>query len=1055
MSSILSDRTRNAARLVLCASISVWLWGQNTGSLFGTVTDSSGAAISAANVTATHVQTGTVRITVANQNGDWSLPLLPVGTFRVRVSMDGFKEGVLSDILLQVSENRRVDIALEIGAVTERVEIQAQAAQVETRTGTIAEVIDSKRIAELPLNGRNPVQLVLLVPGVGRRGPRDQQQNETVSVNGSAQRGNNFALDGGDNHDPFFNTPAPFPNPDALQEFSIETNGYGADRGRNAGIFVSAVTKSGTNQVHGTAFWYLRNDALNARDFFAVTVPPFKRNQFGGTIGGPIVKDRTFFFASYQGTEERSAPGVTTALVPDQAMRGGDFSQLNRVIRDPDGGVFPGGVIPANRLYAPANKFLDTFIPLPNLPGNLLSFASKERVSDRQLVTKVDHQLTGAHRLSFRFLWNDNATQQAVGTIPDLLASIPYKNWNGTASDTWIVSPTIVNTFTFTIQNIERDQQAITPGNVGWKDFGTGIVRAHREDTVAATDTQVIGYWNAFTRHPLYQQRYFYHLRNETAATLGSHFLKFGGEWRYNNVDRRERFRGDPNIIFRGQITGDAMADFMLGRPDAINQNSGNEFFPVGSEISLFLQDDWKVNRRLTVNLGLRWEPFIPPPDRRGTGGMFRPGEQSTFFPRAPLGLVYWGRDAVVPDKYGVGNIWNNWSPRLGFAWDPTGSGKTSIRGAWGYFYAVRALQQTLGNAGPGFVLATNMNPVPGGMADPYRTVGGNPYPFTAPETDQERQTFEFIRPVSVAGFGSGFRNGIVQQWNVNVQRQVGQAWVFTAAYVANAGQYLESTNEANPGVFGQPGNLQQRRLYPAFASIGQATSEAESSFHSLQLTANRRFAKGLTLLGSYTWGKNLDTSATPQDGKSFAWEKALSANNIAHRFVASFIWEIPRFQVAPAWGLLINGWEVNGIISAETGLPFNVLSGRDNSGTGINNDRPSLVGNPRLDSGRSKAEKILKYFEPSAFQQNAAGTFGNAGRNILVGPGFSSVDLGIVKTFRVTETHRVRFRTESFNTLNRTNLDNPNGNLLSPQVGRITSAGSPRVFQFALRYEF
>jgi hypothetical protein len=1044
-----------ACRFAIAALLAGALPAQNTGSLFGTVTDSSGAAIAGAGVSATHVQTGLVRSTTANQNGDWNLASLPVGTFQVRITSQGFKEGILSDVLLQVSENRRVDFALEVGSVSERVEVQAQAAQVETRTGTIAEVIDSKRIAELPLNGRNPVQLQLLVPGVGRRGPRDQQQNETVSVNGSAQRGNNYALDGGDNHDPFFNTPAPFPNPDALQEFSIETNGYGADRGRNAGIFVSAVTKSGSNQIHGTAFWYLRNDKLNARDFFAVTVPPFKRNQFGGTVGGPIRRDQTFFFVSYQGTEERSAPGVTTALVPDRAMRGGDFSQLNRVIRDPSGGVFPGGVIPVSRLYAPANKFLDTFIPLPNLPGNLLSFASKERVSDKQFVTKVDHQLTAAHRLSFRLLWNDNDSQQAVGTIPDLLASIPYKNWNGTASDSWIVSPTVVNTLTFTIQNIERDQQAITPGNVGWRDFGTGIVRAHREDTVAATDTNVIGYWYAFTRHPLYQQRYFYHVRNETAATVASHFLKFGGEWRYNILDRRERFRGDPGIVFRGQITGDAMADFMLGRPDSIAQNSGNEFFPVGHEVSLFFQDDWKVNRRLTLNLGLRWEPFIPPPDRRGTGAMFRPGEQSTFFPRAPLGLVYWGRDAVVPEKYGVGNIWNNWSPRLGFAFDPTGSGKTSIRGAYGLFYAVRALQQTLGNAGPGYVLATNINPVPGGMADPYQTVGGNPYPFTPPETEQERRSFEFIRPVSVAGFGPDFRNGIVQQWNLNIQRQVGSDWIFTAAYVANAGRYLESTTEANPGVFGRPGNLQQRRVYPVFASIGQATSEADSTFHSMQLTANRRFAKGLTLLASYTWGKNLDTSATPQDGRDFRREKALSANNIAHRFVASFIWEIPRARVNPALGLLINGWELNGIISAESGLPFNVVSGRDNSGTGVNADRPDLIGNPYLDTGRPKAERILKYFDPAAFAQNAPGTFGNAGRNLIVGPGASSVDLGIVKTFRIKEQHRVRFRAESFNTMNRTNLDNPNGNLLSPQVGRITSAGSPRVFQFALRYEF
>jgi hypothetical protein len=878
---------------VLCATT---LWPQSTGSIFGTVTDSSGAAIAGATITATHTQTGTVRVTSAGQDGGFAIAQLPVGTFQVRATHEGFKEAVYNNLLLQVSENRRVEFAMELGSVSERIEVQAQTVQVETRTGTISEVIDSRRIADLPLNGRNAIQLQFLVPGAGRRAARDQQQNETVSVNGSAQRGNNYALDGGDNHDPFFNTPAPFPNPDALQEFSIETNGYGADRGRNAGIFVSAVTKSGTNQFHGAAFWYLRNEKLNARDFFAVTVPPFKRNQFGGTIGGPVRRDKLFFFASYQGTEERSAPGVTTALVPTEAMRRGDFSAVHRVIRDPNGVPFPGNVIPEGLLYRPALRFLDAFVPLPNLPNGLLSFASAETISDKQLVSKVDHQVAAAHRLSLRFLWNDNATKQAVGTLPNMLASIPYSNWNGTASHSWILNPTIVNNFTFTVQNIERDQRPITPGDVGWKDFGSGIVRAHVEDFGTATDTNVIGYWRGFTRHPLYQQRYFYHARNETAATAGAHFLKFGGEWRLNIVDRRERFQGDPAIVFRGQITGDAMADFMLGRPDSINQNSGNEFFPKGHEISLFLQDDWKISRRLTLNLGLRWEPFIPPPDQRGTGAMFRPGQQSTFFPRAPLGLVYWGKDAAVPEKYGIGNLWNNWSPRLGFAWDPSGAGKTSIRGAYGLFYAVRALQQTFGAAGPGYVLATNMNPVPGGMADPYRSIGGNPYPFTPPQTDDERRLFEFIRPVSVAGFGPEFRNGLVQQWNLNMQRQIGSAWVVSAGYVASSGRNLETVSQVNPGVFGRTGNLQQRRLYPDFAAIGQQTSEGQSSFHSLQLTANRRLLHGLTVMSSYTWAKNLDSTATPQDGLDFRREKALSDNHIAHRFVASFIWEMPRF---------------------------------------------------------------------------------------------------------------------------------------------------------------
>ena len=1030
------------------------VFAQNTATIVGTIFDSTKASISGASVTATNVETGIARTATADAKGDFLFVQLPVGTYIVKTTAAGFKESIQTGVLLQVNENRRVDFSLQLGQVTDRIEVQAQAAQVETRSGVIGEVIDSKRIAELPLNGRNAISLQLLVPGVGRRGGRDQQQNETISVNGSAFRGNNYALDGGDNHDPFFNTPAPFPNPDALQEFSIETNGYGADKGRNAGVFVSAVTKSGTNAFHGTAFEYLRNEKLNARDFFAVDVPPFKRNQYGGTIGGRIIRDRTFFFASYQGTRERSAPGTTSAIVPTPAMRRGDFSALGRAIRDPSGGNFPGGVIPASRVYQPAIKFLDTFVPLPNRENGQLSSISAQSNDDEQIVGKVDHQLNAAHRLSFRLLWNDNTTKQAVGTIPNLLANIPYKNWNGTASDTWIMSPRAVNALTVTVQNIERNQSAITPGNVGWRDFGTGIVRAHREDTVAATDTNVIGYWQAFTRHPLYQQRYFYHVRNDTSITLGGHLIKLGGEWRYDEVDRRERFQGDPAIAFRGQITGDAMADFMVGRPDSINQNSGAESYPMGKELSAFVNDDWKMNRRLTINLGLRWDPFLPPPDRRGTGAMYVPGAQSQYFPRAPLGLVYWGQDAAVPKKYGFGNLWNNWSPRIGFAWDPTGSGKSSVRGGYGVFYGARSLQN-LGGGGPGFVQATNMNPVPGGMANPYQSIGGNPYPFDPPSTSAERAALQFVRPVAPGGWDLAFRNALIQQWNFSAQRQIAQSWIVSAAYVASKGNRVETTRQVNPGIFGRPGNLQQRRVNPEFAGIGLSSSEGNYTYHSMQLSVNRRLSAGLTVMASYTWARNIDNLSTPQDGADFRRDKAISDNNIDHRFVGSFVWALPRFRTKNALRFLLDGWDVNGIVSLESGLWFNPVSGRDNSGTGNNQDRPDLIGNPRLETSRPRGEQVQRYFNAGAFTQNAAGTLGNVGRNMLEGPGEVNVDLGLVKTFAVTESHRIRFRAESFNALNKTNLNNPNANLLAPAVGRITGAGAPRVFQLALRYEF
>ncbi|MDQ6699900.1 MAG: carboxypeptidase-like regulatory domain-containing protein, partial [Acidobacteriota bacterium] len=528
--------------------VSTLLYAQGSVTIFGTVTDPSGAAIPGVAVTAVNAETGAIRRAVSDPSGGYVISQLPIGSYSVRVEAAGFKSFVQEQINVQVDENRRVNVALEVGALSESVTVSGEAAQVETRSGALREVVDSRRIVELPLNGRNALQLQYLVAGSGGRMTAGQEQNDSVSINGSRTNSNNYTLDNGDNHDPYFNTPSVFPNPDALEEFSLQTNSYGADKGRNAGAVMNAVTRSGTNALHGSLFEFLRNEKLNARNFFANNVPPFKRNQFGGTVGGPIRKDKTFYFASYQRTSERSAPGSITPTVLTPAQRTGDFSGLGKPIKDPLGGTFPNGVIPASRLNKASLNFLNAFVPLPNRPQGLYTFSSQQKVDDDQVIAKIDHNLTAANQITGRFLFSYNDLNQSVGnvTLPGFLASIKYADFNTAITDTHIFRPTLVNVFTFGFIDIQRKQIPIVPGNKSWTDFGAGFTRAFPEAGSNAApvghDTQVDGYFQAQSRFPLNHFRKSFQFSDGLNWTRGAHLFKMGGDVRRSILNLQELF---------------------------------------------------------------------------------------------------------------------------------------------------------------------------------------------------------------------------------------------------------------------------------------------------------------------------------------------------------------------------------------------------------------------------------------------------------------------------------------------------------------------------------
>ncbi|MCL4850075.1 MAG: TonB-dependent receptor [Bryobacteraceae bacterium] len=1046
--------------LVLCAFPYTPLFAQGTVTIFGTVRDVSGAVVPGAEISVSNTATGAVRTTATNASGDYVVSQLPNGSYNLRVQADGFKSFVQDGIAVQVDENRRVDANLQVGSVNESVEVAAELVQVETRSGALREVVDSQRIVELPLNGRNPLQLQYLVAGVGAIGSKDQAQNSSVSINGSRTNGNNYQLDGGDNHDPYFNSPSIFPSPDALDEFSVQTNSYGADRGRNAGAYMAAVTKSGTNQFHGTVFEFVRNEKFNARNFFAVNVPPFKRNQYGGTIGGPVIKDKTFFFFSWQRTNERSAPGAVTAVVPTQAQREGDFSNLTRALKNPLGGNFAGNIIPKAQLNQPAIGFLSALVPLPNGENGLLSTSSQQKVDDDQYIVKIDHQISSSNQLSGRLLRNSNDFDEATGNLPGFFARINYENWSFVANDNHILSPTMVNTFTFSFSDIDRRQISIVPGNKTWNDFGAKFTRTFTGDAAAALHTQVDNYFNAFTRFPLNHFRQNYQFSDTLSWTFGAHFLKFGADVRRSILDLQELFRGDPFLRFRNTFTGDAAADFMLGRPTQFEQIAEAANKPRLWELGFFVQDDWKTSNRLTLNLGVRWDPWFPFVDEVNRFAQLRPGQQSKVYPSAPLGLVYPGDPGTTSSL--LEKAWANFGPRFGFAFDPTGKGNTSIRGGYGVFYSqIRQQANNQISTNQPFSLKLTVDRPTGGVNNPYAGVG-DPFPFTPPRTPEEVAAYRWVTPMALTEWNPNFRNAVAQQWNLNLQRQFFSSWVGTIAYVGSKGNHLFMTSELNPAIYGAPGsNTNARRPYfPTFANITDMSSRGNSIYHALQLTVNKRFASGLTLLANYTFAKLIDDSSSDGDAPANPFniraERGHSDLDRSHRFVASYIYELPKLSGAhPIVRQVLGGWETNGIITLTSGSWLTVVSGVDNSQSAVNQDRADIIGDPHLDSGRPRQETLDSYFNTKAFTANAVGTFGTSGRNILQGPGDAVVDAGLAKTFPIREDMRIQFRSEFFNLLNRVNLGNPNLNASAAQFGRITTAGSPRVLQLALKFIF
>jgi len=1064
------------AAAVICAVLCGFpLLGQyTTASLGGTLVDESGAAVPDARVTVRNLDTGFAQATTSDATGAFLFSRLPIGRYELRVEKEGFSTYMQSGITLAVNQDASQRITLKVGQVTERITVEGNTELVVTRTATTGQLIDRQRVVELPLNGRMAQTLLFLAPGtadLGRNGciicghggvyPGEQ----TASVNGTQRDQVNYQLDAVSHNDTYLNASLPFPNPDALQEFNLQSSNFSAEYGNAGGGVVNIVTKSGTNELHGSAFEFLRNGKLNARNFFAPKQDTLKRNQFGGTLGGPVIKDKLFYFGTYQGTRIRIAPAGKVAFVPTPAERTGDFSALTQRLIDPvSKAPVPGNRIPASRINAVSNYFLK-WLPLPNAAGRQVIFEGTNiRQAENQFMTKLDYNLS-KHQISGRYFFTDY-DQPAVIPKENLLAAETTGNavrlQNVSVIHNYTFSPTLLVNTTFGLNRQRGGSLSSAP--FSFPDAGVKIA-APIDSALKAPPELIVSVTGAFsvsTNHLGDFDRGDFTVREVVTKIRGAHELRFGGEALRvsNHITNTYQMAG--SFTFSGQLSGDGLADFMFGRASAFRQGGGEFKNLKGTKWSMFLQDNWRVTGELTLNLGLRWDPYLAPYDRDGRAVCFQPGAKSTRYPNAPLGLIYGGdnHDPGCPVA-GLESSWGNFAPRFGFAYRLTQDGKTSLRGGAGFYYTPIETSDfnPFTNIAP-FAPTFSFNDV--AFEDPYGSAGvKNPFPAQyGPSVPGPEAVFTLPAAIR-ATFAKDFRIPQIATWNLVLERQVGPDWVFKAAYQASKGTYLSQFifREVNPAIY-VPGqstvaNTQARRIYKDFSNIGRIESGNNSHYHGLQLSAEKRYARGLSVLANYTWSKAIDDLGwTNPFYRGF--DHALSATDLPHNFKFSNVWELPKVGIGGAAGKLLNGWMINSIVIWQSGFPINITSGRDNSFSGVGRDRADFLGGKAdLGSGRPHGEMVARFFDTSKFTANAVGTFGNSGRNNLRGPRYFNTDVGVIKNTRATERLAVQFRAEFFNIFNNVNFRAPATNAASAQFGRITAANDPRILQFGLKIAF
>ncbi|HXA51641.1 MAG TPA: carboxypeptidase regulatory-like domain-containing protein [Candidatus Acidoferrum sp.] len=1042
---------------ILFSLAAVAVWGQSFGGkVAGQVTDSSNAAIPNVAVTIVNEGTGLQRRVATDSMGTYIAAELPVGYYMVRFEATGMARLEMQHVKVDVGGETRADTRLAVQATEQSVEVTANALALQRDSSAQVEVVDTRQIEELPLNGRDFRRLAFLLPGAAPRSTRGSLGSFTV--NGQREKSNIFLIDGVDNNDSFRNqasfnqggvggAQAVILPIDALAEFSIQSQGS-AEYGRNSGAVVNSVLKSGTNQLHGSLYEFLRNDKLNARNFFetlpGATKGPFKNSNFGGTAGGPIQNNRTFFFVGYEG--ERGRPSSALAISVPSPKDIAAARNANAA---------------ADRPENPLGAKLLTLYPQENIPGAKANYAFSlpNIVNSDNFLVKVDHHFSDRFSVSGRYVFGDGNQTFPLNSgqgsqLPSYQTVVPTRVQLGGLNFSQVFTPHLIQE---TRISFNRYAQVFSPQDAGFDPATIGLVTGAK----GGLPTIVVGGFESLgapTNEPRGRVSQAYQIVDAITWTKGSHTIKAGVDY------RRPLVRSYNDQFSRGRISFNNLADLLAGvaAPSGTSIARGaTRRDTYTNNVGAYIQDDWKVTSRLTINLGLRHEYTGPFSEKRDM--------ISNFLPSQGLVQVGHGLDTLYDRD------WNNLALRVGFAWDPRGTGKTVIRGAYGIYYDAPSQDFFLVQSFPNGNVGTN--PVPGLGTFTVNFTGPVPFGLGVNTFGDVSQP---APPFTVFGVDPHMRTPYVQSYNFNIQQTLVEGTVLQVGYVGSKGTKLFRLRDINQATAGPAAGLQQRRpfnsLYPQFAGIYQLEASANADYNAMQIVLRRRLSKGLTVFASHVWSHSIDDASNgfcsctagvslPQNSYDTRAEKAASGFDQRQRFTANVVYDLDVLtHVLPKWPKrLTGGWQFSGIYTLGSGLPITPFwNGASPSGSGeTSNDRPNVVGNANNGPKNPNA-----WFNTAAFVAAPAGTFGNAGRNTVIGPRTNSADVSVVKNTRLNERVNLQFRSEFFNVFNHPNFALPNVTFNSSAFGSIASTpdvaaanplgdGGPRLVQLALKVVF